>query len=314
MGTRVHGKIYDWDSIELEGRELEIAKECRDWREIILDRIFPNRADNPPECYDEQRMWYRKNRFSGVPDCLRIRDGIGAILDYKAGPIAVTPAERNWQLAGLAVLAKHVYGIKECHVYIIQPLAGKPTSHYYDEAGLKKIQRQCIDLVRATEKPSPRLNPGESQCKYCTGKVDCPALSAKTEKLMVADSTRELSSTQFGELLKIVPMIEARCAAIKEEAISRLEADPSAISGFALRPQSARRTLKDTAKAAEVLIKEGLIDEGNLIEICSLPLGRLERAVSRFAGLDKSEATYRVADALDELVTLSTPKPKVVAK
>ena len=312
-GTRIHQKCFDWDSIELEGRELELATQCVDEREIILDRIFPNRKENPEDKYDEERMWYRKERYSGVPDVLRIRDGVACIIDYKTGPISVVPAPLNWQLAGLAALAFHNHKITACHTIIVQPLAGRPSTAYYDKNELIKARNQINALMRKVEQESPPLKAGTSQCRYCLAKADCPALQEKEDALMTRfEGVSILTPEKLSFGLDMIPLVEARCKAIKEEAARRLEKDPNAVPGYALRVQGERRVIRDTMAAAEVLVAKGLIDRASLIEIASLPLGRLEAAVSRFAGLDKYEARFEVSEALSGVIEHTQPKPKVV--
>lgn len=311
-GTNGHAYCYDPSSVELPQRDKEIADEMLQENALILNRIWNDYRENKPSRYDEVRMWYRKMRYSGVPDVFRIRDRRAYIGDYKFGPGHVDHARDNWQLKALAVLADYNHDIDSCYVAIIQPLAGRPTTHYYDRPALDKARNQITALLRKVESENPSIKAGELQCKYCLAKVDCPANAAAQGELMRGGEVESLSPQNFSAALMILPLVEARCKALKEEALRRLTEDPASIMGYGLKKQSERRSIDNSLKAAKELIRLGLIDNDSLIEVCNVPLGRLEASVSRFAGLDKYDARYQIAEALEGNISLTQPKDKVV--
>lgn len=313
-GTRIHEFCFDPVKNRLEDEnELAMAKQMLSERNAILTRIFPGWEDDPPESFDEVRMWYRKERYSGVPDLLRIRARIGFIGDYKSGPHRVTNAADNWQLAALVVLADYNHDIDGCHVAIIQPLCGAPSTHYFDKAAIKRLRNRVTALLRRVESPDSPFNPGESQCRYCRAKVDCPALAAAESKLMTsAAPIDQLSPEVFSGALSLLPMVEARCKAIREEAHRRLTENPHSVPGFELREQSERRSIACGLKAHNDLTEAGLIDTERLLKIVSIPVGKLEKAVADFTDTQNYDARHAVAEVLDTNLKYVSPRPKVV--
>jgi len=137
-GDKIHQWLHDPSSTVLEDYDLIIGKKCLQQREALMDLMWDDWRTNPPIIIQEERLWYRNDKFSGVPDFVAIRDGLCLIADYKTGPIKVANASVNRQLMWLAVLANYKYRFNEVTVSVIQPTCGPPTSHTYDKQCLVK--------------------------------------------------------------------------------------------------------------------------------------------------------------------------------
>ena len=269
---------------------------------------------SPIHYFNEERMWYRDNRYSGVPDVLAIKDNIGFIIDYKTGPIAVPRAPVNMQLMALAVLADYTHGLEGCHVAIIQPPCGPPHTHYYDKAALKKARCRITRLLRAIEAKHPRLKAGESQCRYCLAKIDCPAVKAAQEELMSLSTVTLLTGNQISNALLILPVVEGRCKALKEEASRRLETDGDSVPGYGLGKPSRRRKISEPREARTELTNEGLIAKGDFLACCTVSFSKLVNAVREHTGTNRIEAQFMAEEALGKNLIYTEVKPKVVEK
>jgi len=269
---------------------------------------------NPIQYFNEERMWYRGNRYSGVPDVLAIRDGIGWIGDYKTGPIAVPHASENLQLMALAVLADYNHNLEGCHVAIIQPPCGPPHTHYYDKAALVKARRKITKILRAIEAKHPRLNAGESQCRYCLAKVDCPAVKAAQENLMALSKVSVLTGNQISDALTILPVVEGRCKALKEEASRRLTKDIESVPGYGLGKTSQRRKVTNTYEAGMDMVDNDLVSNRDLTSCATISFSKLVGAVRDHTGVSRIEAQFMAEEALGKNLVYTEVKPKVVEK
>ena len=314
IGNRTHQGAFDQESITLTDKEMEVVSELLDARNAILKRVWNDWEDNPPEFINEVRIWYRNNRYSGVPDVLAIRGGVAVVLDYKTGPIQVTHASENLQLMALAVLVAWKYKVDRVLVGIIQPLAGPPHTHNYDKDGLKKARNKITRILRKIEDPNAKPVAGPKQCKYCRAINDCSAVKAAEDKVMALSTVTALSPDEMSKALGILPVVEGRCKALKDEAYSRLLKDNDSIPGFGVRPPSNRRSISDPWKAYKTLTDGGYVDSEGFLNCCTVSLSKLATAASKFTGENKIEVQFEIEDALGKVIKASEVKGKVVEK
>ena len=98
-GNRIHLWLEDDQAIELVDNELALAKEMESQRCTIMGFVFPDWQDNPPATIiNEERLWYRGNRYSGKADFVAIDGKKALIVDYKCGRIPVSHARENGQM------------------------------------------------------------------------------------------------------------------------------------------------------------------------------------------------------------------------
>ena len=74
----------------------------------------------------EERLWAKSGLFSGRADAiiLEVQEERATVVDYKFGRGEVEPAERNYQLAAMAVLVADNFDfVKSVRAMIIQPRA-----------------------------------------------------------------------------------------------------------------------------------------------------------------------------------------------
>lgn len=316
-GTLIHEFLANPEKIEiLKGDEeaISLAMDMISERNALLKRVWHRTVSNPPNYFNEERMWYRGDRYSGVPDVLAIKDGIGFIIDYKTGPIAVPHASENIQLMALAVLADYVHGLEGCHVGIIQPPCGSPHTYYYDKAALVKARRVVTRILRDIEAKHPRLKAGESQCRYCLAKVDCPAVKAAQEGLMALSTVTLLTGNQISDALSILPVVEGRCKALKDEASLRLTKDGDSVPGYGLGKTSRRRKVTNTYEAGMDMVDNDLVSNEDLSACATISFSKLVNAVKDHMEVNRIEAQFMAEEALGKNLVYTEVKPRVVEK
>ena len=309
-GNLIH-EAMDGKDVPLKPDELDLVRRMREEEAAIRMLVFGN-GDRKLDCYREQRMWSKSKNFSGMPDLLLIHDRIGLIVDYKTGRIPVAHARDNWQLKGLAVLARHNYFLRECHVAIIQPYAGSFTHHRYSDAGLKSLMRQVSSLLRKVNSKTLLLNSGEDQCRYCKAKAICPALRQQSGDLIAAsgDDVNTLAADQIVAVLDKVSSVEGFIKAVKARAKTMLESGIK-LDGWRLAKGNQRRKITDTQKVFQILSDSGVPLE-DILRCTSFSVAKIERLL-REGGDDisASEAKILVAEALEGVLETTQSEDKL---
>jgi len=288
--------------------EQDLVKRMREELVTLKLVVFGEEPLRTKEIFKEQRMWAKRKNYSGVPDFLGIRQGRALVVDYKTGRIPVSHAKDNWQLKGLAVLAKQNHLIDEVTVAIVQPYAGAFTYHRYDRKALALAVRQVSSLLRRVNAKKTELNPGEKQCRYCKAKPTCPALQHEAGEL-VAAGNRAMTPTQMADVLEKAELVDKMVKAVRTKAKDLLAKDDRAIPGWSLKPGSARRKITDVPAAFSRMTDAG-ISILELMESSTLAVAKLEKLL-RGDGSSAKEARDKLAELLGELIETSTPEPKL---
>ena len=291
-GDVIHQYLHDPTSIELDSDDMVLANKCIQQREALLDIMWDDWRTNPPKIIQEERIWYAKNRFSGMPDFVAIRNGICLLADYKTGRIKVANAADNRQLMWLAVLIFSKYNVNEITVSVIQPYCGPATSHTYDTLALRKVRARVTLVLRRMESNQGFLRPGEKQCKYCKAKELCPALQSKARAISRVQDVTALAPAQMTEALNVIPALRQMCTAIEDRARDMIEEDPLAVPQYELVAGKTTRRIKGPQMALHALVGDGLIDESGFLQSCSVGITALRKNVQQFAEISPTE-TYK---------------------
>ena len=310
-GDKIHKWLHDSSSVELEDYDVVIAKKCLQQREALMDLMWDDWRTNPPRIIQEERLWYREDKYSGVPDFVAIRDGICLIADYKTGPIKVANAADNRQLMWLAVLANYKYRFSEVTVSIIQPTCGPPTSHTYDKKSLLRARNKINSTLRKMNDGNAFLRAGEKQCKYCKAKELCPALQAKSHAIARVKDVETLTHVQLSEAMSVVPAVRAMCNAIEDKVRETLKSDPQSIPTHELVDGRTTRRVTEPQMALERLKEEGLVSDSGFLESCSVSLPKLTKQIQQYGELSPSEAKQAINTTLHDLISETTGKAKV---
>ena len=312
-GNRIHQWLHEGQDskVELVDYDLVIAKKCEQQREALMDVMWDNWRTVAPAIIKEERLWYRNDKFSGVPDYIAMRDGLCLVVDYKTGPIKVANASDNRQLMWLAVLVNRKYRVKEVTVSIIQPTCGPPTVQTYDKTALVKARNRVNAVLRRMADGNAFLRAGEKQCKYCKAKELCPALQSKALAIQRVTDITALTPVQLSEALHVIPALKGMCDAIEERARTMLENDSQAIPTYELTAGRTTRRVTEPQVALERLLGDDLLSDAGFLQSVSVSLSKLTKQVQQYAELGPSEAKKAVNTSLHGLIEAKEGKAKL---
>lgn len=276
---------------------MSLCLAAEDQRNQIIEFCFGG-IDDPIETHLEERHWYHDDLYSGVHDWLGIQRRSAVTIDYKFGKIRVPHAKENDQLKWLAVLTDYTYDIDEVTVCIVQPSCGPFTMHTYNREQLDEARQEVESILALIESPDAEYNAGESQCRYCSARGLCPALASKAEAVLNIAKADLLSPTQLSLVMDKLTLIESMCKAVRQRAVEMLEENPDAIPNYKLVSGSSRRTVADTVKAHEAIVKSGIATDEEFLAVTTAPVGKLQKLVQKAEGCSPAEAKEMLTDLL----------------
>jgi hypothetical protein len=330
QGTRLAGYRAhpEWDRRLLSLEEQDLLR-VADQNE---QRIFELIGLKGP--YVESReVVMGKDFLSGHPDVIRVYDSqdTTVIIDDKFGWHPVPPADVNLQVRCYALLAP----TSNVFVAISQPrlpYADRITLAKYDLKLKLEALKQIEAIDERSRDPNAPLVAGEEQCRYCRARGTCPALRAAiTKQLLVFEDLvpEELSKaallgrmearlaqatdTQLGSLLGACALARLAYTPLTDEIRRRL--GEGGMEGYMLGKEIDVRKIADAKRAVSLLVLGGILTREQILEICELPIGRIETKYrEQNDGMTAKEAKADVNRALASVIDIETRKPKILLK
>lgn len=336
-GTRIHKALEtgDWTALNME--ETDTAEMCQTQMHRIYCEWLGSHEESAEHLYREKRLGLTVIGavrevtpdspatfiFTGMADVIAVDGKRALVIDYKTGRAEVPLAKDNAQLVSLAVLVHRFYGVEEVQVAIVQPWAGKPTVADFGGNALTLAHGWLMEsLERAKNSTEDDINPGD-HCTYCKAAHVCP----KTRKMALQEVERidpasiaglpakEQASAMWARALALTPaqhiaayrgleIIGRYAAKVKSTFRQRVEAGE--IPGFTIETKLGNREITDAQKAFTALEALGVTVE-DVLEACSIPIGKMEEAARKRSGIksqtDKRTVYNLTADAAKKAVT-----------
>lgn len=264
--------------------------------------------------------------FSGKPDVV-YTDGNGRalVLDYKTGRGAVPPAERNYQMRALAVLVAEKHGADDVFVALVHPRYSNDegevfTLARYGHGDIVLADDELLGIVsNASAVNAPRV-PGESQCRYCKAKAQCPEATGQAIAIVPPSITVGMKPKDVALALPLIPADELadlydRCKlatmvadAVIDQAKARIEGGEE-IPGLELKPGAVERKIDDPQKAFDAL--GDTLTAESFIACCTVSVPKLQNAIGDALCL-KGETSKKAAiqGLLGDVIEL---KPKAAS-
>lgn len=253
----------------------------------------------------EMRLWAKSGLFSGQGDVVILEQQLGraTIIDFKFGRGEVERAERNYQLAAMAVLVADNFDfVKSVRAMIIQPRAldkGKRiTECVYTkddvDAAREAINAACKEAIEA-ENPAQKCG---YWCKYCPSSYRCKAaqeaISAQY-KLAVATPNLTIGAHNARQMFERAQLVKKYCedvlAAVKNYIIN----NPDAQCGLTLAPGVKRAKLGDAAKVYEAVEGLGITPE-EFVNVCDVSISKLQSLYYDKRKLANEKQTKKASD------------------
>ena len=218
--------------------------------------------------------------WSGHPDAVaRCQDGSMAVFDWKGGWLDVPDADANLQLRVYAVMLYMTHKPAQLYCHIVGRTG--TTSTLYTPNDIEDAAREIgIIWENVFAARAAKVNPGESQCRYC--RAFCTARCPETCALIPSAAKTLPSVAQIGALpsadvarsLPLVAMVKAAITALEARAKALLADNPEAFGGaWVLEEGNTRREITD---AAEGYIRTApLITEAQAFSACKMSRSNL---------------------------------------
>jgi len=315
-GTRIHAALEAGNVDNLDDEdEIKLAVRAAELRDELLARFTesaPTFDGMEVEHQKETRLRGLGGRISGQFDGMAI-DGERAILyDYKAGYLEAIDATHNLQLRCLAVLVAEQWPqVTEISAAIIQPRIRPELSVVvYSAADLATARTELEAILERAYTPGARRQPGPIQCKYCKAKADCPEAVSLAESLAQFEGVA-IPVERLPELLDTCAAAEKIIKAIRQKAKDLIEADPSAVPGFSLKPGAKISAIKETQKLFNRMNERHSVLPHEFVQICDVGKGKLKALLKEASGLKGNALDAELATLLDGVVKESRKAPSL---
>jgi len=196
-------------------------------------------------------------------------DAFDEVVDLVTGEITRRP---NLQLALYAAGALRKYD-PDRRVATVGLMVVQPRLHHVSEITITRAELDALmawlaERAEATRAPNPVAVPGEKQCRFCRARATCPELQAEVFAAALSDfedldaATRhEVTSVTASDALKVVPLVEAWCEAVRAQVYVDLAAGKADSNWKLVRGRRGPRKWADPANAEAALVTEIGYDE-----------------------------------------------------
>ena len=253
----------------------------------------------------EMRLWAKSGLFSGQGDVVILEQQLerATIIDFKFGRGEVERAERNYQLAAMAVLVADNFDfVKSVRAMIIQPRAldksRRITECEYSKADIDAardaINAACKEAIEA-EKPAQKCG---YWCKYCPSSYRCKAaqeaMSAQY-KLAVATPNLTIGAHNARQMFERAQLVKKYCDDVLAAVKNYIVNNPDAQCGLTLAPGVKRAKLGDAAKVYEAVEGVGITPE-EFVNVCDVSVSKLQSLYHDKRKLVNEKQTKKASD------------------
>lgn len=249
----------------------------------VIDSFRAGDEKGNVELY-EKRFWAKSGLFSGQGDAVFIKDnGEATIVDYKFGRGEIEPAERNYQLAAMAVLlADNFDGLRTIRAMIIQPRALEKGKRITDcvytkddvDAAREAINAACKEAI---EYAQPRQKCGY-WCNYCKSAYRCKAAQleiAKQYAIATSTPTLAIGKQNAVEMFTKATVVKKLCDEILAAVKNFIVKNPDHGTALELAAGAKRSKLGDAGKIYDAVCSVGITPE-EFVEVCDVGLTKLQ--------------------------------------
>ncbi len=254
----------------------------------------------------EKRLWAASGLFSGQGDAVFIKDdGEATIVDYKFGRGEVEPAERNYQLAAMAVLVADNYGVEQIEkvrALIIQPRAldknKRITECVYTKADVDAA-REAINAAckEAIEYAQPRQKCGY-WCNYCKSAYRCKTAQleiAKQYAIATSTPTLAIGAHNVVEMFTKATVVKKLCDEILAAVKNFIVKNPDHGTALELAAGAKRSKLGDAGKIYDAVCSIGITPE-EFVEVCDVGLTKLQSLYFSKCKIVNEKQTKKASD------------------
>jgi CRISPR/Cas system-associated exonuclease Cas4 (RecB family) len=318
-----------------------LTNDQRDLLELsdrLMDDVLNRLAfETDHELFVEHQMTSRFDRFPGKADRLYIwpRRKAALIVDLKTGFIIVESADLNLQLRGYAVLVGDNWlAIEHVYVAILQPRLWSPSERItlarYEREDIERARRQVDAIIDESEKEKAPLRAGEEQCRFCKGRLICPAfrkalalpvqsfkseadLSKAAREAFIEQRIKGCTDEQLEQVLEAVKLASYVDEPAHDEA--RLRIRNGQMTNLVLGKEYDLRNITNVRRAIAMLALAGIAKREDILDICDFSLKAVEeRYRDAHKGMTWQQARDKINKVLASVIERSPCKPKIMKR
>jgi hypothetical protein len=247
----------------------------------------------------------------GTCDRLTIKGTKALLADYKTGVSQIDHPSENWQSKAYTIGVFDKFPeIDEVTFVFYIPFYNDTPNYTFHRDDLPKIREEVSRVIaRATyvrskwSSGSPsleELSPNQN-CRFCHYEDSCPALGGMV--LEVADklgsSVPEISGnddpSDLEALWSVAKVVTNWANAFRKNLVERVKDGDVSLPSLRLKSMGTPKKCNDNGALVSVAQDFG-VDEGDILEIASIPLGRLTKKIEQKA--DKGTASKESLSSL----------------
>lgn len=224
----------------------------------------------------ERRLWSKSGLYSGKADAMFVLGNKAVAIDYKFGRGEVEPADFNWQLAALAVLAADNYGVENVRACIVQPRAPdrdrRFTAVEYSRGDIDAARR-ALDAATKTAMSDGAPAKCGAWCKYCKFASRCPEARAELEAAAKTAESFEITPANAADTFRKIKVLQG----VLDAWTAKIKALASAqdVPGLKWVDGAKRAKLADAQKVFEFFAQ--IISAEKFLGAVKVEKGKLEK-------------------------------------
>lgn len=308
FGNAIHAALAKGQPEGLTAQQEDIYESFLKIEEKLLVQFFgPEVAGIKPNPVCEKRYWAKWPdglQHSGQLDRVHRKGSKVLIIECKSLVGEIPESPKNLQLRDQAALFDiGNMNITEIGVAVIQPLAThSPELCIYNREHLMRAREEMYKRVEASNKPDAPRTAGTVQCKFCKAKTKCHEYQAWAgSQLPVAKSLVDVpiagwtpdQRKQFCDGYDVAQSWLNKCW---EEMEKLAKADPNAVPGYAMKPNSSRAKIVNLQSVFDRATKHGvpLAEFLKQASISKEALTEMTRSASKLKGKGLTAAIVEI--------------------
>jgi hypothetical protein len=321
-GTAIHG----WLAADIDRKPVLEEDELDTARDLALqeNELFESwHRGEIIEAHREERLWLRDGLqpiYSGKPDVWYVSDENRVLVpDYKSGwhPLDHYVAS-NCQLRSYVPLIDEELDRKpeNITVAILKPGKKFPPARF-DREEIDAAREWAISVARRSTDPGPKHPTRGEWCKYCAGKVICPAWKTEIEELsdLITARITDIPDSALNALAPRLQVAKTVIEKLQERLYYRVREKPEHFPDWRFEAGNERRNVTPESLFSiydQLVSKNADLTFTEFMECCKISLGELEKRVRKNKKMRVREVYVYLDKAVGQYIETKRNKPTLV--
>lgn len=306
-GQMLHERVVSEDMTGLTDEQIQQVEKCITIKKQLIEHKAYGFEKKIAVKIDGEEI------INGTIDLYSIdrSNRTGIILDWKFGRGSVEAVKDNWQLAMYSLALMLENDLDRVDAMIYQPRVSRLPSEFSftDREALKKSLLNLAESCTTAKIPTPC----DMACRYCKGKLSCPAMTTNISSLAVVTHPNSLSKENFKEIMAKWEIAKEYGKLLEAYRKTQIEANGGHWNGYEYEETSNGCELKDAKTVFQKLAQYFTINE--FIEIGEWSDAQLRTALVaklKIDGTKKVVAEQLYKDLLGDLRVAKAKKKNLI--